>query len=430
MSESSGRDISSGREAPSPWPEAGTETIFPTAWRARGVRDIIAGELGGPTVFKDRKALTYEYLPEKLPSREDEMRELTRIYRGLLQGGGAQHVLITGDVGTGKTALARRFCEDLKSVAKERGVNIEYTHVNCRRRSTEGAALLQILTHFDPRFPDRGFSNTEMLENLRKRLERLEAHLIVILDEADILLKKSGSDLVYHLTRFNEESGRAKFTVSLIMVSQVDARALLDDAARSTFGAANMIQLRRYEKDNYAKIVPYRVELAFNKGAFPADSVDAAIDAAATRGMGGARYVVDLLSKAGEGAERAARTKVVPEDVRASAGTEFLSDEKLVDLDKHKALTLLAIARVLKKGATFATTGEAEERYALACEEFGEKPRAHTQFWTFLKDLDSLGLIHTKRSGKGIIGTTTIISLPDIPAKTLEEKLLALLKER
>ena len=392
------------------------------------MRDIIAGELGGPTVFRDRNALTYEYLPERLPRREDDMAKLSRTYRGLLQGGGAAHVLIMGDVGTGKTALARRFSEDFKAVAKERGVNIEYTHVNCRRRSTEGAALLQILTHFDPRFPDRGFSNTEMLENLRKRLERLEAHLIVILDEVDVLLKKSGSDLVYHLTRFNEEASRARYSVSLVMVSQMDARTLLDEAAQSTFGRTNVIHLAKYEKADFAQIVPYRVELAFNKGAFPADAQDAAVDAASAQQLGGARYAVDLLRKSGENAEDHGRPKVTSEDVRTAAATELLSDEKLEDLDKHKQLTLLAIARVLKKGAQYATTGEAEERYALACEEFQEKPRAHTQFWTFLKELDSQGLIRTKRSGKGIVGTTTIITLPDTPAGVLEDKLVKLLK--
>src|SRR5207247_10612063 len=95
---------------------------------------------------------------------------------------------------------------------------------------------------------------------------------------------------------------------------------------------------------------------------------------------------------------------------------------------RHQALTLLAIARALKKGTEpFVTTGVAEERYALCCEEFGEKPRAHTQFWTFLQELSSMGLIRTERSGKGIIGTTTLISLPDPPAKALEEKLVKML---
>jgi cell division control protein 6 len=351
---------------------------------------------------------------------------LTRTYRGLLQGGNAQHVLITGAVGTGKTALARRFCEDLRGVAKERGVNIEYAHVNCRRRSTEGAALLQILTHFDARFPDRGFSNTEMLENLRKRLERLEAHLIVILDEADVLLKKSGSDIVYNLTRFNEEALRSKYSVSLMMVSQVDPRELLDPAARSTFGSTT-IELAPYETGDYVKIIPYRADLAFHKGSFPGESLDAAVSAVAERAheQGNARFAITVLHDAGKHAQGEGRNRVVPEDVRAAAGAERLSDDKLADLDMHKALTLLAIARVLKKGGAFSTTGEAEERYALACEEYGEKPRAHTQFWTFLKDLDALGLVRTERSGKGIIGTTTIITLPDISAKLLEERLIA-----
>lgn len=392
------------------------------------MRDIIAGEMGGPTVFKDEKALGFDYLPERLPQREEAMALLSRTYRGLLQGGSPNHALIMGPVGTGKTALARRFCEDFRAVAKERNVNIAYAHVNCRRRSTEGAALLQILTHFDPRFPDRGFSNTEMLENLRKRLERLETHLIVILDEADILLKKSGSDLIYNLTRFNEEASRAKYSVSLMMVSQTDPREFLDAAARSTFGST-VIELTPYAKGDYTKIVPYRAELAFNKGAFPSESLDAAIDATSDRAHenGNARFAVTVLHDAGKAAQGDGRAQVTPEDVRSAAGAERVSDDKLHDLERHKALTLLAIARVLKKGAAFATTGEAEERYALVCEEYEEKPRAHTQFWTFLKDLDALGLIHTKRSGKGIIGTTTIISLPDISAKLLEEKLTQIL---
>lgn len=394
------------------------------------MRDIIAGELGGPTVFKDRSKVSFEFVPERLPGREDEMGKLVRVYRGLLQGGGAQNVLISGDVGTGKTALARRFCEDFKAAAKERNVNLEWTVVNCRRRATEGAALLAVLTHFDPRFPDRGFSNTEMLENLRKRLERLEAHLIVVLDEVDVLLKKSGSDLIYHLTRFNEEAQRAKFSVSLIMVSQMDARDLLDDAARSTFGL-NAISLGRYEKTQFAKIVPYRVELAFNKGAFPSNAQDAAIDAAAANHVGQARFAVDLLRKAGQNAEDEGRDKVTAEDVRTAASTETVSDEKIEDLHKHAGLTLLGIARALRKGdEAFVTTGVAEERYALACEEFGEKPRAHTQFWTFLQELASMGLIRTERSGKGVVGTTTLISLPDAPVKTLEEKLVKVLRKK
>lgn len=392
------------------------------------MRDIIAGELGGRSPFRDRSVLSYDYLPKDLPGREEEMAKLARTFRGLLESGSPTNLLVMGAVGSGKTALSRRFCADFKDIAKTKGVNIEYTDVNCRRRSTEGAALLKVLTHFDERFPDRGFSNAEMLEILKKRLERTEAHLIVILDEVDVLLKKSGSDLIYNLTRFNEEAQRAKYSVSLIMISQIDARTLLDEASQSTFRRTNTLMLDKYDEDRLLRIVDQRADMAFHKGSFPGEVREVVADAAAP--YGDARYAIELLSNAGQNAEDESREVVEPEDVRVAADASHpsLTESKLVELEKHKALTLLAVARVLKKGAPFATTGEVEERYAIVAEEYGEKPRAHTQFWTFLKELDALGFIHTKRSGKGIVGTTTIISLPDIPAKVLEEKILGVLK--
>jgi cell division control protein 6 len=55
------------------------------------------------------------------------------------------------------------------------------------------------------------------------------------------------------------------------------------------------------------------------------------------------------------------------------------------------------------------------------CEESSEKAKGHTQFWTYLKDLNAYGLIDTKISGKGMPGKTTLIALSDIPAGDLME---------
>src|SRR2546422_7121377 len=82
----------------------------------------------------------------------------------------------------------------------------------------DDAVLLTILKHFDSRFPDRGFSIPEKLDSLRKWLEKQQVHLTIILDEVDVLLKKSGSDLVYTFSRFGEEAGKGN--VSLVLISQ------------------------------------------------------------------------------------------------------------------------------------------------------------------------------------------------------------------
>jgi len=68
--------------------------------------------------------------------------------------------------------------------------------------------------------------------------------------------------------------------------------------------------------------------------------------------------------------------------------------------------------------------GEVEEMYKLVCEEYNEKPLAHTQFWKYIRNLDSCGMITTKISGKGVRGKTTLIGLtapsPAIFRKKLE----------
>ncbi len=64
------------------------------------------------------------------------------------------------------------------------------------------------------------------------------------------------------------------------------------------------------------------------------------------------------------------------------------------------------------------------------CEEYREKKRGHTQFWKYLKDLDALGLIDAKLSGEGVVGKTTIISVPEMPARILAERIEASLSKR
>ncbi|MHB8604909.1 MAG: Cdc6/Cdc18 family protein [Thermoplasmatota archaeon] len=386
------------------------------------VRDIVAGALTGPTVFKDESKLSYDYVPDELPGRKEETERLARAFSGVLSSGTAAFVTVHGNVGSGKTATTKRFAMELARVAKENGKAIEWTHINCRRRATTSAALLEVLRHFVPHHPDRGFSDSEMLDTLRIQLDRKKVHLVVLLDEVDILLKRSGSDLVYMLARFNEERKHAETSISLILVSQHDPTKLLDAAAASTLRRAVRVELEKYDAPKLEKIVHQRVELAFHRASFPEELEGLVAEAAAPHGD--ARLAISILAKAGQNANDEGRHEIVAEDVRVAADSEHpsLVGDRLAELDRHKQLTLLAVARCLKKGGAYAITGDAERAYATACEEYGETPRAHTQFWTYLKDLEALGLLTTKRSGKGVLGTTTLISLPDVPAKVLEEK--------
>jgi cell division control protein 6 len=93
-------------------------------------------------------------------------------------------------------------------------------------------------------------------------------------------------------------------------------------------------------------------------------------------------------------------------------------------LSLHERLTLLAVARFFRiSTAPHATTGEVEQLYKVACEERGEVPRAHTQFWKYLENLKATGII-TSKIDSGSQGRTQLITLGKVSADDLEREVL------
>jgi len=203
----------------------------------------------------------------------------------------------------------------------------------------------------------------------------------------------------------------------------------MDRAALSTFRRSNVVEFPKYDRSELRDIVAGRVQLAMHPGTVGEDLIDLIADIASE--FGDARYAIELLEKAGMLADEETLEEVAPEHLRGAKAHVHPTDvqERLGLLDVPKKLVLLAIARKSRKKA-YITMGDAEEAYAVVCEEYDEKPRAHTQFWKYVRDLDALGLVDTKLSGKGEVGKTTLISLPEIPAKVLSDNLERSLKRR
>jgi len=392
------------------------------------MNDIVEDELFSSSVIKDTHALDFDYVPEELPHRAEQLRKLARMFKPLLNSI-SQNAVIRGPVGTGKTVIAKKFCNSFVNIARKQAKIVEYVHINCRKRSTDAMVLIGILNHFDQRFPDRGFSVQEMLQILHKHLQRRDAQLLLVLDEADALLKKSGSNLIYNLTRFTDEAIKVGNLVSIIMISQKDVLSNLDQAALSTFKRSNTIILNRYTRDELYDIVDQRVKLAFHNNTVSKESIDLIADIASE--WGDARFAIEILWKSGMYADEHHVQFVIPEHVRAAKAETYsvVTETKLKDLGKHQLITLLSISkRLYKDGGAYTNTGDVEKTYAITCEEYNEKPRAHTMFWSYLKEIENAGFINIKLSGKGQLGTTQLISLPDIPAQVLASKLEGMLR--
>ena len=378
-------------------------------------------------VLKDPAKLSFDFVPDKLVHREQQLSRLWMLFRPVLEQGTSQTAFLIGSVGTGKTATSKRFCLDFIKEAQDKERAVDFVIVNCRQRNSESSVLLRLVTHFDDHFPDRGFSSAEMLRSLRKHIEKRKLHLIVVLDEADVLLRKGAGDLIYHLSRFDEEKVGGRASLSLILVSQKYVLDLLDLASSSTFKRANAITFDKYDAKELADIVSDRAALALFPDAIEKGPIELIGDIASE--FGDARFAIELLEKASMLAEEESVSKVSAEHVRAAKALTYsvVTESKIEELDKQRKIVLLSITRAIKDQA-YVTTGDVERVYKVAAEEYGEKARAHTQFWAYIQDIANAGLISTRVVGDASGGgRTTYISLPDIPSKILREKLEQLL---
>jgi cell division control protein 6 len=219
-----------------------------------------------------------------------------------------------------------------------------------------------------------------------------------------------------------------KISVSLLLISQKDILPMLDPAALSTFKRNNVLSLDKYTRDELYDIVEQRAKLAFHTETINSECLDLIADISSE--WGDARFAIELLWKAGIAADHQHVDLVTPEHVRAAKAETYsiVTESKLKNLDRHQLFTLYSIAKRLKKdGTAYVNTGDAEKTYAITCEEYDDKPRTHTMFWHYLKEIEGAGFINIKPSGKGQVGTTQLISLPDIPAEVISNKVEELL---
>jgi cell division control protein 6 len=388
------------------------------------------------SVFKDESKLDINFVPSRLPHREKEHRLLMEFFDFLLRFPErmAQRVIITGDVGTGKTVLAQRFGADITSEAGKHGVNLRYVHVNCREYR---GSLLLVLQHavavFRPNFPKRGFSAEEILSALAQCLDEENAYAILALDEFDSLIEREGSEAVYKLTRLQEARSGKPQRISLIgIVRDLKLLDRLDASARSTL-QRNVINLEKYSEPQLVDILNDRVAMAFESSAVPDDTISLIAELARSE-SGNARFAIELLWRAGKYADAEDAGEVLPECVRRAVSSIFPTMKKgeLASLGLHERLLLLGVARFFKNSETaYASLSEVEKAYAVVCEEYGASPSSHTQVWKYAQFLSDLGFLKAEVASVATRGRSTRVSLPSIPAAELEKELcISLEKER
>ena len=364
--------------------------------------EVFKNFVNSAKIFKDREVLRHDYLPERLPHREDQIRLLGAIIAPVLKEARCSNIFIYGNTGTGKTAVTKYVLSHLESKAKEYGAAVKFSYVNCRMTGSEYRVFANLSQSVGMSVPFTGLSVGEVFDRFRTGLDESRTIFIVVLDEVDALIKNRGDRLLYELTRINETLNKSK--VSIIGISNdLRLKEFLDPRVFSSLSEEELV-FRPYDANELRNILLERSKLSFYESALSEAALNICSALAAAE-HGDARRALDLLRVAGEVAERQGAQMVTEEHVREAE--KHIEYNRVVDalknLTLHSKLVLLSVYHLNKSSAT---TGEIYDIYNELCGELGAALLTQRRLGTLVNELDAMGILNAKVVSMGRYGRT------------------------
>lgn len=391
--------------------------------------------LKGKQIFKrNREILRSSYIPDELPHRQQQISQLASIMVTALRGERPSNVLIFGKTGTGKTASVKYLGNEIKKADSELN-RVTFLYMNCEVVDTPYSVLQnignQFISDFDQRIPFTGWSTERVYNILREKIDDQDRVVIIVLDEIDKLVYKSGDDVLYHLSKINDDLLRAR--VSLIGISNdLKFTEFLDPRVKSRLGEEKMV-FPPYNAEQLQDILVQRARLAFDESVLE-PSVIPLCSALAAQEHGDARRALDLLRIAAEIAERRGEDRITEAHVYNAKNKIELDcvTEAVKTLPTQSKLVLLSIIINEEKNNARLTTGDVYSTYRDLCKVIGLTALTQRRVTDLISELDMLGIIHARVKSFGRGGRTKEIELA-VPVvetkKTLEEdETLQLLK--
>ena len=378
-------------------------------------RNIFDSLVNKEKIFKNREALSSTFIPSEFPHRNNEINSFANILKPALFGARPSNILIYGQTGTGKTAIAKFICEQILEKAEAENKKIHTAYINCKQTNTPYGILSNIgktySSEWDDVIPHAGWRIDKVYAALKQKADDNGGIAIVVLDEIDALITKTSDDILYHLTGLNSDLNNSK--ISLIGISNdTKFTSWLDPRVKSRLGEESLT-FAPYNAIQIEEILAQRTQLAFNENVVDPVVLSYCASRAAQE-HGDARKALDLLRISAELAERDEREIVTVNYVTKAQDVMEKDQVRSVisTLPIHYKATLAsAILNQGKRENGNQTTGEVYSTYTQICKRFNLTDLTQRRIGYIINELDMQGLINAKIVSLGRQGRTRFISV-------------------
>ncbi len=384
--------------------------------------DLFDEFLSAPPIFRNREVLRPTYVPERLPHRTPQVRALGAPLASALRAATPSNLFLYGKTGTGKTVVVLNVLNTLQSKSEDCGFPMRSAYTNCRIVDTNYRVLAHLCGALDVQIPFTGLPTDEVYSRFCNALDRVGGLFIIVLDEVDALVKKSGDETLYNLTRINTELKSAR--VSLIGISNdLKFKEHLNARVLSCLSEEEIV-FPPYRAEELHDILRERAEEGFEVGVLE-KAVIPIIAGLAAREHGDARRALDLLRVAGEIAERTSTTPVAESHVREAQGAieRNTVSECISTLPLQSKLVLFAIYQLTLAQTGRLTTGAVYEQYLDTAGAVGVDSITQRRVSDLINELDTLGIVIARVQSRGRYGRTKHLYL-SVPTSSIKDALV------
>ena len=372
--------------------------------------EIFDDYLKSPTLFLRRDVLDSSFVPNNLPHRTEHIKQLGYILASVLRGAKPSNVFCYGKTGTGKTAVSKNVLNFLEKKASDHGLKVEVAYLNCNTVDTSYRVFADLCNSVGIEVPVTGLATDEIISRFKQGLDQHESLCIVVLDEIDSLIRKSGKtqDTLYNLTRINTDLKRAKVSIIGISNDITFKDDIEDPRVISSLSEEEMV-FKPYEAPEITDILVERAGIALRPDALD-NGVINLIAAIAAQEHGDARRAIDLLRVSAEIAERDGDPKITLSHVKKAQGaierntiTEIIST---LPAQSKIVMTAIYLLEDSTKDPDTVSTGDVYEKYTQLCNQSGWDSLTQRRVGDLINELDALGIITARIVSRGRHGRT------------------------